>query len=293
MKEIYSSEPNKAKLITAIQGQPTTPQSKSGSIRVTNDKVTYTNPVPIVFMQLDNGDFEYIIPQDLVNGYRFAEVTIEYTLPYYGTFKKVNTYEITRRLFDFDEINDVLGEDLAIEYNVFTEAEVNVRKIIESHCKQRFDSWIGTQKVAGKDNNLMLPEHMDRLDGVTIVSDIVLNGLSLPMNGYELSETGFQINNDARNKTITFLHQNPRTTNFHITGLWGYSSVPTAVKQAALLLAKGFLCDDIEYRARFILAITNGDTRIQFSPEAYVDSTGNPIVDTLLAPYVRFIYGAV
>lgn len=295
MTEIYSSEPNLLKVRTEIQGKPTTPAQDaiSGWVKATNDKKEYTDPKPLVFNQLDNGEYEYIIKQNDIKGYKFVEVDIKYTLDDYGDFETHDSYEVVRRLINFSELNDVLGE-FAIDYTTFDYVEKSVRKIIETFCGQSFNFWEGSRTIIGQEGHLQLPQHLDRLDMVSTYSSVFGDAdLVLESPGYELTDQGFGIWNESKSKTITFFHAEPRKTNYQVAGLWGYASVPTAVRQAAIELIKGYLCDDIEYRRRFIDNIRSGDVRIEFADAAYQGSTGNPIADSLLGPYVRFVYGAV
>lgn len=295
MTEIYSSEPNLKKLVIAVQGVDKTPVDGSvvGTVTGTNDKQTYGTPTALVFDQLDNGRYEYAIPQQAIEGYRYADVDISYELPVYGKFNFRKTYNVVRRLINFDEFNEII-EDYPIEYKIFSEIEINVRSIIEAHCNQEFNCWEGTQKIRGTDGVLFLSDHLDRLDKVGIRSSFMTEtDVILDSPGYEIQGSGFAIENEAKKKTITFFHSTPRTTTFDITGLWGWGAVPTPVRQAAIELLRSFLCEDIEYRRRYIDNIRAGDVRIQFNPGAYQHSTGNPIADSMLAPYVRLQFGAV
>lgn len=295
MTEIYSSEPNLKRFTSEIQGRPTEPVADSlvGIVRATNDKHTFTDPTSITFRPLDIGEYEYAISNNHIAGYKFAEVEIKYSLPDYGDFTDRDMFDVVRRLINFSELNRVLGE-YEIDYPTFSEVETNVRMIIESHTGQSFNYWRGSQKVPGHGSDIYLPQHLDILDSVSRFSSILTNAdLVLAAPGFELSGSGFVVSNRDVIETASYFHSSPRDTDYEITGLWGYQSVPMKVRQAAIELIRGNLCEDMEYRRRYIDNVRSGDVRIQFNPSAYIDSTGNPIADELLSEYVRLQYGAV
>lgn len=293
MRELYSSEPNLVKIVTSVQGRPTVPVSEpTVTLFAGNDKNNLELVAPLNAVEIDNGEYDIVIPQHYLKNKRFAAIQFNYELADYGVMQNRQTYDIASRLVNFEELNAALGAGLEIEYEVFTFIETDVRKIIESYCNQSFNSWQGEKLVQGEDGHIFLNENLEQLTAVTAGSKLIANQW-IPLEGYVISEAGTSVYNPDRERTISFFHGRESKRNFMVQGLWGYSSIPAAVHQAALELAKGFLCDDIEYRRRYIDNIRNNDVRIEFHDKAYDDSTGNPIADQMLQPYRQFLYGAV
>ena len=293
MRELYSSEPNLVKFVTSVQGRPERPLAgPTVQLFAGNDK-NDLQPVSILNAnEIDNGEYEIPVPQHFLHQNKFASLHIKYELEEYGVFEQDKTFDIARRLMDFEELNDVLGKNLAIDYSTFTFIETDVRKIIESYCNQSFNIWYGKQRVEGADGHIILPEPLEQLEKVQLGSGLA-PGYMNTVNGYVISEAGNSIFNPERDRTISFFHGKGSNVSYYIEGLWGYSSIPAGVHQAALELAKGFLCDDIEYRRRYIANIRAGDTRIEFHDNAYAGSTGNPIADAMLDPFRIWLMGAI
>lgn len=293
MRELYSSEPNLVRLVTAVQGRPTLPLAPpTVQLLAGNDKNDLLEVAVLTANEIDNGEYDIPVPQHLLLHKRYAAMNIVYELPDFGVMEQYKTYDIARRLMDFEELNAMLGLGMEVDYQTFTFIETDVRKVIESYCNQTFNSWFGTQIVQGEAGNIQLHENLEKLSAINVGSKLIPNQWS-PLTGFIISDSGKAIYNPDRDRTVSFLHGKSAITNYTVEGLWGYSTIPSGVNQAALELAKGFLCDDIEYRRRYIDNIRNNDMRIEFHDNAYIDSTGNPIADQILAPYRLFLYGVV
>ena len=295
MKEMYSNEPNLLIHAINVRGVPTRPEDDSltAKLYVSNDG-EFGASIPLTTRVIDNGKCEIPIQQNDIQDKRFAKVVVEYDLTDRGHFKDSYNYEIAKRLVTFDQVNDALGPNYAIEYDIYTEVEANVRMIIEAYCNQTFTSWTGTRKVRGQEGLVYLPQHMSKLNSVEVRTNLMGVDVVSGHGGYELEDNGYAIFNEDKIRTISIFHDKPAdNTSMNVYGSWGFETLPVAITQAAIELVRVFLCDDIEYRRRFIDNIRSGDMRLQFSPEAYVDSTGNKIADDMLQPHRVFNVGAV
>lgn len=296
MKELYSNEPNLLVHKIHVQGEPIRPEdgSISAELYVSNDKDFDGPAIPLTPMTVDRGKLEIVIQQQHLAKKRYAEVILRYTLADFGDFMIQLRYDITQRLITFEDLNDALGEGYEIDYATYSEAEAEAHLIIESYCNQKFESWEGERQVRGPEAHIYLPQHMEKLDNVVIHSSLIEFGFVTSVGGYTLQEQGMAVFNSDKIKTINmFRDTSAKNVNASITGEWGYSNVPAGIAMAAKEILKGFLCDDIEYRRRYIDNFRSGDMRIQINPAAYVDSTGNPIADQLLQPYRVFNVGVV
>ena len=295
MRELFSSEPNLVKITTSVQGRPENPVGKPlAVIAVGNDKdaLIKESPTHLTVNQLDNGEYEIPIPHHYLSDNRYGLLVVEYELEEFGVIRDEKYFSIVRRLMSFDELNGELGEQFAVDYDTFSAIEKRVRMIIQDYTQQSFNSWFGRQTVRGVEGQILLPDNLESLSAVWVGSSLA-PGFTNKVEGYLITDGGQSIYNPSRQETVNFFHSKSNAVDYIIEGSWGYKSVPESVHQAALELARGFLCDDIEYRRKFIDNIRFGDTRIEFAEGAYQDSTGNPIADAMLQPFRRFLIGAV
>ena len=67
-------------------------------------------------------------------------------------------------------------------------------------------------------------------------------------------------------------------------GAFGWESIPSDIKDAAMLLAELFSCNEATWRDRYIKAIRAADWRFDFDGRAF-EGTGSVSVDRLLEKY--------
>lgn len=285
MIELYSNEPNKLVYHFMVEDEPVVAQDLDITIATSNDRVTFGVPEIITTGDEPAGETEFIVPNTILTDFRWAKIVVRYSLPDYGDFNEEFVVPIVKRYIKFNEVNNVLGDD-PLSWAEFVEVERNVRYRIDAYCKQSFNSWFGVQTVNSIDGVVSLPMHLDTL------TSVAHNGLAL--TGFTLSEAGFDLFNESKIRTVTLFANRPSKKMMDILGVWGYSSVPSAVRSAAIELVKSELCDDKVYRDKYIDNIRNENIRIQFRDEAYSgDTTGNAFADDILAPYRVFNIGVV
>lgn len=285
--ELYSNEPNLIVYPITVMGVSAAADSFTAVLKVANeeDELESVAGVPLSPDERDVGEWEIKVNNALLAGKRFAQIEIEYVIDDYGTVNDKLLFQVTKRLIRYGDAKAAVDFDLSWE--VFNATEKDVRFAIESYCAQKFDSWTGTRLVKTTGSEIGLPQHLEAMSNVyggRVAPVLARTYAQTISEGYYVSENGYSI-----------LNVKPLKVGFYlVTGTWGFTSVPSAVSQAAWALFKSKLCDDVEYRNRYIANIRNENIRIEFRDEAYSgDTTGNAHADDILLPYKIFVIGVV
>ena len=207
------------------------------------------------------------------------------------------------------EIKTILGATATDEEAVRVEAAV--RHIINAHCGQEFDLFVGTmEERADGLNGLALSRRLIRLDKMSKNGEPVYDTAEVFGNGTHLGEGAYDVTGSGWYLRRTRLPSNglreytyPSTGNvitapskrgveafkrgavFSITGRWGWEVVPDSVAEAARLLINDYACAEQMYRDRFLSGIGASDWSISYHAGAY-SKTGNARANLLLSPYV-------
>lgn len=289
MSELYSNEPNKLRYTVTNQGQEAAPNSFVASIRVGNSRNDMGDYVALTSDEENVGEYEYIVPNTLLNGYRYAEVKIVYDLEGHGLITDKIVFDIAKRYIGYADIKKILGEDFDLEYWLYDLTEKDVRLAIDSYCLQSFNSWEGERRVRATSGYLQLPQHLDSLDTVRIYTspyDLTYQQPVPIKDQFHPTDAGNAVINVDLFDSIYYKDRRVKTEYYSVSGVWGYTSVPVAVQQAAIAMFRANLCDDKEYRNRYIDNLRNENMRIQLRDEAFSgDTTGNAFADDILAPY--------
>lgn len=286
MNELFSNEANRLYFYCRSRGvlvdPEEAPQAKLIFDHVTEKDLDVVRDTQGVY-------YVAIDSNDVIS--RFTEVHFLYELEGYGLIIDKQKFEVSRRIVSYDEVLEMLPN---ITYSQYEELERTVRALIEVFCKQKFNYWYGTRSVRGNEGQINLPQHLDKLDGLSKpVSMLDTFLISSTDDGYEISDDGFSIENARGLELRKSVHGKLKETDFKVMGQWGYVSVPTEVKQAAAALIQQKLCPDSVYRERFVEGIRNEGTNIKFSPATYRASTGNADADQLLSKYRILHVGVV
>ena len=286
MNELFSNEANRLYFYCRSRGvlvdPEEAPQAKLIFDHVTEKDLDVVRDTQGVY-------YVAIDSNDVIS--RFTEVHFLYELEGYGLIIDKQKFEVSRRIVSYDEVLEMLPN---ITYSQYEELERTVRALIEVFCKQKFNYWYGTRSVRGNEGQINLPQHLDKLDGLSKpVSMLDTFLISSTDDGYEISDDGFSIENARGLELRKSVHGKLKETEFKVMGQWGYVSVPTEVKQAAAALIQQKLCPDSVYRERFVEGIRNEGTNIKFSPATYRASTGNADADQLLSKYRILHVGVV
>lgn len=196
-------------------------------------------------------------------------------------------------LVDISDIREELEIPPNISNGQIIRAERRVRRMIENYTGQKFEPVEKTVRVRVDDNLFIrLPYRLEALTSVTVGNQALASSL------FFIDPDGWTLQSGASYRPdTTYMSPVPIVGPYHewdrfkrggtfvnVTGLWGWSTVPSAVQESALLLIEQQLCPDTVYRERYIKTMTAADWRIEFNSNAYI-GTGNVIADHLLKDY--------
>lgn len=219
------------------------------------------------------------------------------------------TVNVTTPLYaDIDEIRDALGAD----EERFTDAQLataerRIRGVINKYTNQDFGRQEGTKKIVGTgESQLRLTDRLAVLTNISgpnvLVNYSQDNQLAVIDNGsfYDVRGDGYFIG-VATSIYGSYAYTNPirdpdstwdsggfiENASYFVTGVWGWESVPSDVKEAALILIEDALCPDSEYRDRYVGNYKAADWRVEYSDRAF-RGTGSVMADQLLDSYRRW-----
>lgn len=171
-------------------------------------------------------------------------------------------------------------------------AERLARNIIDWMCNGGFGGRTKTVTVYGQQADVLsLPEPIQSIvsvtqDGVEVISNTYNNfGFDLEITetgrGLRIVNPGVNILESEVGDPVVDTGQFQNGSRFEINGIFGYPYVPEKIKDAAWLLAKDYLCDDSNWRNKYIKTATTQNWEIDWSSLAWW-GTGNAMVDRLL-----------
>lgn len=182
-------------------------------------------------------------------------------------------------------------------YADFRDCERVARKIIDAYTGQSFGKVSAVYTVEGIDTNgIKLPKRLmsvtevtwqDQYTNPTIVTPPV------PTDGWneydwELVADGWILRTPRSRRRMDAVYPTKfsfkRSTSYNINGVWGYSTVPTNIEEAAKIIVANLLCKDQKYRDKYLESVKANDWNITFMKEAF-QGTGSVTADQLLNEY--------
>lgn len=281
---------------------PVTPAPLPITIEVFKDGVV-VHEVPTV--AFEDGMLKFELPYFLSQTDNYLEVRWRFSYVENGQtyeFNNTTQVEVVSPILSLREINAIVRDGADWELDELMALEKSVRHIIQAHTGQFFGKFIGRKRVAGSGESfLRLPARLLELKSIN--GSIGWNEvLSVRGSGWFLESRATGI--PTIRADYDGWHENPYTGHvpivapyskvlmsfnkhmeYEIDGVWGWHSVPGAVKEAARLLINDYACADSNYRDRFLTSMTAADWRIQFHEGAF-SNTGNVRANQLLAEYV-------
>lgn len=252
-------------------------------------------------------------------GTKISEVTnfttpgtaeIPYSITYIGgDFEVVWTYEVDDVEYTQKDVHSVVtplftaAELAAFNAQFVGMAEPKVvelerlcRNIVEGYTGQSFGYEKGTIKVYGMGDTVLLSDkRVVSIDGISVGGAPYgyLPYTYRPIkNGFGIEQEQMPRESAVFTSVAPITHpDDPSYTMFrnnvpyYITGIFGWFSVPSDVKQAALILAEEFSCREATWRDRYLKAVTAADWRFDFHNKAFY-GTGSVSVDQILAKYI-------
>jgi hypothetical protein len=271
MDEIYRDSTDKAAVL-GIAGATVTSVEFKRDGDIVSTAVGSTVPIPYKITQMDG-------PFLVVWNYTIGADTYTRTDEHVVVTPLFNKAELVADDPDFS----VLDDDQVVRL------EGNVRRIIEAYTGQTFGYRVGKVVVWGSgDSILNSPERIIELSTGWAGYRTASGGFTIERIGTGGSNLNIKV---PEQEEAAYYGYNFNTTTFGknrgyvLSGEFGWRSVPTDVKQAALLLAELFSCDESMWRDRYIKSIRAADWRFDFI-DGGSDGTGSVMADQLLAKYV-------
>ena len=226
------------------------------------------------------------------------EVPIEYRHTLFNgvitILVSVEDDDVTHEYSEFVEVVTPLftAVDLADVYptDKVPELESLVRKVIEARTGQVFGKV--KQSVVADDSTNVVNFDVPLIEFTGVSNRYLTHTTTLtpPKESYEIATDRFSmaVNWDYyHTKTDSMWILSKRNYGCHVIhGTFGYERVPQDVKQAALLIAGVWGCEQAVWRDRFIETMRSSDWSVGYNEGAFT-STGSATADQLLAKYTR------
>ena len=227
------------------------------------------------------------IPYEVV--YTDGVVTVHWTYTVDGkVYNRDEQISVVTPLFTKQELVDDDAQFAVLTDDQVVRLERFVRLIIQTYTGQNFGQERGSVTVYGNGTSvLQSPKRIMSLDNMWAGYKLTDNGfgvedISRRSDAYDVPNiTGVIYSPYPYSKGTTFVNNQQ----YILTGTFGWPSVPEEVKQAALILAGEFSCNEATWRDRYIKSIRAADWRFDFDGRAY-NGTGSLTADQLLDPYV-------
>lgn len=299
ISEIYSNDISELIVYTSVRGQRVQPEVLPvARIQVGPTKTDFIGDgeeLAVAAVPGSEGVFKILVTPSQVSGSRYARVITSYTLPNVGYIENKDIFEVKTRLVGFDDFNSTLGRDVTgmdrkISFEDFTISEHRARLIIQSFCNQNFNYWEGSRQVIGHPNHIILPQHAEKIRGIFTVDE---SSFLSQINSYRMLDGGFSLERIEKS--------NGRSTEsvFQIDAVWGYEYIPDSVRMASIELTRDFASGAADMRRQYLLSSdSSGNSSFSQNQDAiywraYSDSTGNAIVDNLLAEHRVYYPGVI
>lgn len=182
-------------------------------------------------------------------------------------------------------------------YTEFLDCERIARKVIDGYTGQTFGKLATKYVVDGIDTNgLKLPRRLISLtevrwmDQYTNPSVVIAPSPSDGWNEYdwELVSDGWILRTPRSRRRLDAVYPQKfsfkRNTSYEVNGVWGYTTVPINIEEAAKIIVANLLCKDQKYRDKYLKTIQTNDWDIEFVQEAF-QGTGSVTADQLLNEY--------
>jgi len=216
--------------------------------------------------------------------WKYSLEGIEYT--------REETHSIVSPLFLKEDLVAYDQQFLALSDSKIVELERLIREVIQSHTGQVFGTRLGTVSVYGTgDNVLISPERIISLTPSSTFS--AQYQYRVVNDGFGIEKTaGFNapgnIKVPAEEEQMHYGQRTwgfPNNVRYQVTGVFGWLSVPQEIKDAALILAQMFSCDETLWRDRYIKSVRAADWQFDFGAEAFT-GTGSVSADRLLSKFI-------
>lgn len=202
----------------------------------------------------------------------------------------IGDYDIVTPIFNKDEIVAWDSDFSILSDSKVKNLEHMIRKIIEGYCGQQFEIFKGKITITRGVNGVWIPnQKVFSIDNANYT--IEDSGHSI-INIDTYTSQGYNVKIPIEAEAYTQGVHSHTHSSIQVDGVYGWASIPPAVKTAALYIAESFTCKESLWRERYIKSIRAADWRFDFSEQTF-SSTGSIISDQIIDPYRRIGYSAV
>lgn len=246
------------------------------------------------------------IPYSIVSS--DGEVLANWTFTVDGAvYKRTQQYRVVTPLFTQAELVDFDVDFTPLTTAKYKNLERLVRQVIEAYTGQNFGLEYGSFTLYGSGNEVinspkriltvdtLLPYGLtaEQASGFFLDTRVIDDGYAIiKASPYDYSikadvsiPYGYESSGGVIRAPYSLNQVFSPNARYTLTGTFGWYTVPDAVKDAALLLAQTFSCDDVIWRDRFVDSMKTATSRMDFNSRQYT-STGNHRSDQLLDGYV-------
>jgi hypothetical protein len=199
-----------------------------------------------------------------------------------GSPKYFNTSFLVEEQYVSEEDFVAANQDMDIlEDGAFARAENIARKLIDTFCGQDFQ-YVGNKTISKEgsgSDKLYIGRPIIHIDSVLVGFD-----------GRSEDYTSLVSTDWASKYAIRCERKFPSRSKVSVTADWGWSSVPSNIKEATSLLIVDLLEDTRREHHRYGITKLYQDTnRLEFNASMFTESTGNIDVDVLIMDYVYWV----
>lgn len=246
-------------------------------------------PTPTQFQNLVPAGGHINIPLDFGHSMIDGPINIDITIARSdgAVYNIKDRAQVVTPLFDFSD----LPTDQGYKEEDWRELERLVRHVVEAYTGQSFGKYRDTRVVSENSNIVSLDVPMIEFIGVGdryITHSTTLTPPKLP---HEIFNDGYDLKIDWSNyhvktDSMWILSKRPNGCRL-ITGYFGYEYVPADVKEAALLIAGMWGCNQAVWRDRYIQTMRSSDWSVTYNDRGFEFTTGSVTADLLLSKYSR------
>lgn len=251
------------------------------------------------------GDYEYVVPPQLVQYDRVLKIEWSYTIEG-SEIKETDFLYVVTPYSTVDEIVSELGFSMRPEdsnyysYEKIKSAARVARMIINTELGFSIGKSLKTVTAYGDGADvLILPEKMLTINSIqendeTVIDNI--NNINIFGFNVEITETGYGVrvippnpgdDIDEQEEFDYTGYNKGRFRNgyrYDITGISGWNYVPVEIKQCMYLLINDLLCNDSIWRSKYVKKINSGQMSVELSSQSF-NGTGNALVDSILQKF--------
>ena len=253
----------------------------------------------------DVGEYYYQLPTSATAYDRILKITWQYTISSKTTSIDEYLY-VTTPYATVDEIISELGyssntsDDNYFPYEKIVSAERVARMMINTELGYAMTKKSKTITAYGSGADvLLLPERIISFTKIAENDEVVIDtSINYNIFGFnvELTETnqalrivppspGDNIDEQENIDYTGLTHGRFRNDyRYEITGIFGWTYIPSEIKQAIFLLVNDLLCNDSIWRSRYIKKINSTQMSVELSSLSYM-GTGNALADSLIQKF--------